>query len=387
MKTILVTGGAGYIGSITVRELVKEGYDVVVLDSLEFGHREAVDPKAVLEVVNLKNIDDIRKVFEKHKIDAVIDFAAHLDVEKSMSEPLSYLKNNVINFVNLLDVMKEKGVRYIIKSSTAATYGNPIDEKKDVPLREEYLNQYKPDKSNLLEGVWDSKKVVGEEFFQKFIEAFHIHYKDRKDLSLTEEEKTMLRIPLSIYGLSKLLDEVILKKYDELSSIKSIALRYFNVCGADPAGDMGEDKTNPSTLMIIVIQQLLGKRDEVKIFGDDFPTPDGTGVRDYVHPSDLATGHIAALTYLIDSNKSDAFNLGTSNGFSVYDVIKACENASGGKVKYSVIKRRSGDPSISVANVDKANTVLKWKAKYNLDDMAKTDWEWHVSHPNGYETR
>lgn len=386
MKTILVTGGAGYIGSITVRELIKEGYDVVVLDSLEFGHKEAVDKKADLEVVDLKDKDAIAKVFEKYPIDAVIDFAAHLDVGKSMTEPKSYMENNVINFVNLLDVMRDKDVRYIIKSSTAAAYGNPLDEKKDVPLREEYLTKFKPKKSALLEGIWDKKEVKGEEFFQKFIGYFENHFMNKPELKLTETEKTMLRIPLSIYGLSKLLDEIILKKYDEHSGIRSIALRYFNVCGAHPDGDMGEDKPNPSTLMIIVIQQLMGERDEVKIFGDDFPTPDGTGVRDYIHPSDLATGHIAALKNLVETNESNAFNLGTSNGSSVYDVIAACEKASGKKVKYSVEGRRSGDPSISVAKVDKANKVLGWSAKFNLDDMAKTDWEWHATYPKGYES-
>ena len=383
MKTILVTGGAGYIGSITVKELIKQNYNVVVLDSLEAGFRVAVDPKAKLEICDLADEEKVDAIFKKYQFDAVIDFAAYLAVGESMSEPKKYLKNNVDNFINLLNVMKENGCKYIIKSSTAAVYGNPTKES-DIPWQETFAEEYKPEKSALLEGDWDGEKVIGEKFFEKIIESYTSKYQNRSELTLLEEELTKLRIPMSVYGLTKLIDEFILKKYDKVCGIKSTALRYFNVCGADPAGILGDGKPNPSNLMTLTIWQALGKKPFIEIYGQDFETEDGTGVRDYIHPSDLATGHIEALEYLMDKNVSDVFNLGTGKGSSVLEVITAVEKASGKKIVTKNSPRRSGDPAISVANSEKAQGILNWKAKYNLEDMAETAWEWSSAHPEGY---
>lgn len=385
METILVTGGAGYIGSITAKELIKQKYNVVVLDSLEAGSKVAVDPKARLEVCNLSDKDATGAVFKKYKINAVIDFAAYLAVGESMENPEKYLRNNVDNFINLLDAMKDNNCLYIIKSSTAAAYGNPIKES-DIPWREKFIEEYRPKKSALLNGKWQGIDVVGEEFLQKIIEYYEQKYQDRPELVLTEKEKTKLRIPMSVYGLTKLLDEILLKKYDDVCKIKSIALRYFNVCGADPDGVLGDAKPNPTNLMTLTIWQALGKRPFIEIFGTDYDTKDGTGIRDYIHPTDLAQGHIKALEYLLNQESSNVFNLGTGKGSSVLEVIAAVEKACGKKIEAKKVARRSGDPAISVANSDKAQNILNWKAKYNLTDMAETAWKWHSAHPDGYQS-
>lgn len=383
--TILVTGGAGYIGSITVKKLIDEGFKIVVLDSLENGHKEAVNAKAILEICNLSDVSAVTKVFDKHKIDAVIDFAAYLSVGESMDDPKKYMRNNCVNFVKLLDVMKKKNCKYIIKSSTASTYGNPENES-DFPLKENYQDNFKPDVSTLLPGTWDNKKVKGEDFFQKVMNYYDEIFSDHQELALSPDEIIKLRIPASIYGLTKLIDEIILDKYNKLSGINYTALRYFNVCGADIEGDLGEDKPTPTTLMTLIVSSLLGKTGPLKIFGTDYPTKDGTGIRDYIHPKDLATGHISALNHLFDTNKSDIFNLGAGKGYSVLEVISAMESASGKKVETEVAPRRSGDPAVSYADPQKAEEILKWKTKYNLSDMAKTAWTWHEKHPEGYES-
>lgn len=383
-KIILVTGGAGYIGSITTKELLDNGFDVVVLDSLENGHKEAVDKRATaLEIVNLENKEAVDKVFKKFKFDAVIDFAAYLAVGESMEKPEKYLKNNVFNFVNLLEVMKENGCNLIIKSSTASTYGEP-QKDSDFPLKESYTDTFKPASSSLLSGKWNGDSLAGEEFLSKFIEEYHHYYKNNPKLHLNDREVTKLRIPASIYGLSKLLDEIIMSKYDVLSGLKYITLRYFNVAGADSSGEIGEDKPNPTNLMTVTVYAALGKR-ELQVFGDNFPTKDGTGIRDYIHVSDLARGHVEALKYLLKTNTSNTFNLGTGNGYSVFEIIKSVENAAGKKIEYSIGPRRSGDPAISFSDPTKAKELLNWEAKYTVDDMAKTAWKWHKSHPSGYK--
>lgn len=383
MPKILVTGGAGYIGSQTVKALSAAGFSIVVVDNLSAGHKESIAGRADLEICDVEDKEKLTEVFYKHRPDAVIDFAAYLSVGESMKNPKKYLKNNVENFVTLLDVMVKTECKYIIKSSTASTYGNPEDDK-EIPLIEDYTERFQPEASCLLDGEWDGKKVEGEEFFQKFVGAFNSIYAYRPELVLNSGELTKLRIPLSIYGLSKLLDEVLLKKYDNVSGIKSIALRYFNVCGADPDGEIGEDKPSPTTLMVLCLYQILGKIPPIKVFGNDYPTSDGTGIRDYIHVADIAEGHISALNYLLENSTSDTFNLGTGSGKSVFEVIKAVNNASEKSVKYEVVGRRSGDPAISIANPKKANKILDWSAKFNLSDMAESAYKWHLNHPNGY---
>lgn len=384
-KIILVTGGAGYIGSITTKLLLDEGFDVVVVDNLSSGHQKAVDKRAVFVQANVGDEAAIAKIFQAYKIDAVIDFAAYLAVRESMNEPKKYLVNNVENFVKLLDSMKKSGVSLIIKSSTASTYGNP-EKESDFPLKENYQENYRPASSALLEGIWDGKNMAGEEFFQKIIGYYQNLYRNRSDLQLSKDEIAKLRIPASVYGLTKLLDEIILNKYNHGSGMRWVALRYFNVCGASLDGNMGENKPNPTTLMTIIFRGILGKTGKLNIFGNDYPTKDGTGIRDYIHPLDLATGHAAALQYLLDKNEPAIFNLGNGIGYSVFEVIKAVESASGQKVEYKIKPRRSGDPAISYCDPGKAKKILGWISKYNLNNMAETAWKWHKKHPEGYKT-
>jgi UDP-glucose 4-epimerase len=282
--------------------------------------------------------------------------------------------------------MKKYDVSLIIKSSTASTYGNP-EKESDFPLRENYQDHYTPATSALLPGNWGDVQLEGEDFFQKIIGHFQDTQKNRPDLELSEKDICKLRIPTSVYGLTKLLDEIILNKYNSTSGISWVSLRYFNVCGASLDGEMGEAKPKPTTLMTLAIWSLLGKIDKLSVFGNDYPTKDGTGIRDYIHPLDLATGHVAALQYLLDGNKSDVFNLGNGIGYSVFEVVKAVEVASDEKVKYEIKPRRSGDPTISFCDPGKARNILNWKAKYNLTDMAETAWKWHSSHPGGYESK
>jgi len=382
-KQILVTGGAGYIGAITTKKLIENGFDVVVLDSLENGHKEAVHPAAKLEIADLGDIAALNRIFAENKFDGVIDFAAYLAVGESMENPKKYLLNNVINFINLLDAMANAGCRHIIKSSTAAVYGNPANPK-DFPLTETYIDRFEPEISALLPGTFNGEQISKDDLFDRIIANYHEMIGSRLELHLDNVELAKLKIPTSVYGLTKLLDEILLKKYDKLQNVKSISLRYFNVAGAEPDGNMGEDKPNPTNLMTVAIYSALGKFPELKVFGNDYETKDGTGIRDYIHVSDLAEGHVKALSHLLQSSRTDVFNLGTGKGSSVLEVIDTINQASGQTLQYSISSRRSGDPAISYANVDKAHQILNWEAKYSLLDMATTAWKWHKSHPDGY---
>ncbi len=317
---ILIVGGAGYIGSHINKELVKQGYKTVVFDSLVKGHKEAVKWGEFYQG-DLENLDDVRGVFKKYQIEAVLHFAAFIEVGESVKDPQKYYRNNVTNTLNLFQVMLENDVKKIIFSSTAATFGNP---------------EYTP---------------IDEKHPQN---------------------------PINPYGQAKLVVEKVLKDYDVAYGMKYIALRYFNACGADLDGEIGENHNPESHLIPLVLDAATGKREDIKIFGNDYPTSDGTCVRDYVHVIDLAQAHILALKRLLDGGVSDAFNLGNGKGFSVKEVIEAAKKITGVDFKVTVAGRREGDPPVLVADSKKAKEVLGWEPKYaDLETIIESAWKWH----------
>ena len=330
--SVLVLGGAGYIGSHTVDRLVDQGQDVVVVDSLVTGHRAAVNDKAKFYQGDLADQDFMRKVFtENPEIDAVIHFAAYSLVAESMKKPLKYFDNNTAVMIKLLEVMNEFDIKNIVFSSTAATYGIP----EKMPIMES----------------------------------------DPQD-------------PINPYGESKLMMEKIMRWADEAYGTKFVALRYFNVAGAKPDGSIGEDHGPETHLIPIVLQVAQGKRDKLQIFGDDYNTPDGTNVRDYVHPFDLADAHILAVDYLRKGNESNAFNLGSSTGFSNLEIVEAARKVTGKEIPAEIAPRRGGDPDSLIASSDKAREILGWKPQFdNIERIIETAWAWHSSHPNGYDDK
>lgn len=330
--SVLVLGGAGYIGSHTVDRLVDQGQDVVVVDSLVKGHRAAVNDKAKFYQGDLADQDFMRKVFtENPEIDAVIHFAAYSLVAESMKKPLKYFDNNTAGMIKLLEVMNEFDIKNIVFSSTAATYGIP----EKMPIMES----------------------------------------DPQD-------------PINPYGESKLMMEKIMRWADEAYGTKFVALRYFNVAGAKPDGSIGEDHGPETHLIPIVLQVAQGKRDKLQIFGDDYNTPDGTNVRDYVHPFDLADAHILAVDYLRKGNESNAFNLGSSTGFSNLEIVEAARKVTGKEIPAEIAPRRGGDPDSLIASSDKAREILGWKPQFdNIERIIETAWAWHSSHPNGYDDK
>lgn len=330
--SVLVLGGAGYIGSHTVDRLVEQGQDVVVVDSLVTGHRKAVNEKAKFYQGDLADQAFMRKVFAENKdIDAVIHFAAYSLVAESMKDPLKYFDNNTAGMVKLLEVMNEVGVNKIVFSSTAATYGIP----EKMPIMESDPQE-----------------------------------------------------PINPYGESKLMMEKIMRWADEAYGTKFVALRYFNVAGAKPDGSIGEDHGPETHLIPIVLQVAQGKRDKLQIFGDDYNTPDGTNVRDYVHPFDLADAHILAVDYLRAGNDSNAFNLGSSTGFSNLEIVEAARKVTGKEIPAEIAGRRGGDPDSLIASSTKAREVLGWEPKFdNIERIIETAWAWHSTHPNGYADR
>lgn len=324
---VLVCGGAGYIGSHMVALLKENGAGVVVLDNLKKGHRDSVKDVKFYEG-DLRDRDILDKVFKENNIDAVIDFAAYSLVGESMTEPIKYFQNNIGSTLCLLDAMKDYGVKYIVFSSTAATYGEP----QNVPI--------------------------------------------------LESDRTL---PTNPYGESKLAVEKILKWCDNAYGIKYTALRYFNAAGAHISGKIGEDHRPESHLIPIILQAALGKRDKIMVFGDDYPTPDGTCVRDYVHVTDLASAHLLALKRLMNGGGSAAYNLGNGKGFSVNEVIEVARRITGVNIKAEISERRAGDPAVLVASSEKAREELNWKPKYNdLSTIVETAWNWHKNHPDGY---
>lgn len=328
---ILVLGGAGYIGSHMVDRLIETTAEkVVVVDNLVTGHRAAVHPKAHFYQGDLADQDFMRQVFhENPDIDAVIHFAAYSLVAESMTDPLKYFDNNTVGMVKLLEVMQECGVKQIVFSSTAATYGIP----EELPIKE-----------------------------------------------------TTPQRPINPYGESKLMMETIMKWADQAYGIRFVPLRYFNVAGAKPDGTIGEDHRPETHLLPLVLQVALGQRDKIAIFGDDYDTPDGTNIRDYVHPFDLADAHLLAVQYLREGNPSAAFNLGSSTGFSNLEIVEAARRVTGKEIPLDIAARRPGDPDSLIAESSKAREVLGWKPQYDtIDKIIETAWAWHSSHPQGYE--
>ncbi|MBI6873659.1 UDP-glucose 4-epimerase GalE [Clostridium aciditolerans] len=328
--SILVCGGAGYIGSHMVAELLEKGEDVVIIDNFQKGHRYAILGGKVYEG-DLRNKKILDKVFTENNIEAVIDFAADSLVGESVIEPLKYFNNNVGGTINLLEAMRDYNVKNIVFSSTAATYGEP----------------------------------------------------DR--VPIEEEDKTF---PTNPYGESKLTVEKILKWCDKAYGIKYTALRYFNAAGAHVSGKIGEDHKPESHLIPIILQVALGQRDKIMIYGDDYSTEDGTCIRDYIHVTDLANAHLLAVNRLKNGGQSIICNLGNGTGFSVKQIIEVCRKVTGCNIEAEVAPRREGDPAILIASSDKAKKQLGWNPKYNsIETIVETAWNWHKNHPYGYEEK
>ena len=325
---IMVAGGAGYIGSHTVAELLQRGQEVVVVDSLVKGHKQAV-LGGKLYIGDIRDADFMDRVFAENDIDSVINFAADIEVGLSMKDPLAFYRNNVYTVICMLESMKKHNVKNIVFSSTAAVYGFP----KAIPIKE------------------DSEKK-----------------------------------PVNPYGETKLTVEKMLRWCDEAYGIKWAAPRYFNAAGAHKSGLIGEDHDPESHLIPIILQAAMGKRESIMVFGQDYDTPDGTCIRDYIHVSDLADAHILALDYLKNGGNSGSFNLGSGNGYSVMEVISKVKEITGKDFRVDMSPRREGDPARLVADSGKAREILGWSPKN--DDIGKiieSAWRWHTSHPNGFE--
>lgn len=326
--SVLVLGGAGYIGSHAVYQLIDRGEQVVVVDNLETGHAEAIHPEAAFYQGDIRDIDFLRSVFEKESIEAVVHFAANSLVGESMEKPLKYFDNNVYGTQVLLKVMVEHQVKHIVFSSTAATYGEP----EVVPITE-----------------------------------------------------TMPTTPTSTYGETKLTMEKLMKWTEQAHGIKYVSLRYFNVAGARGTGEIGEDHRPETHLVPIILQAALGQRDHITIFGEDYDTPDGTCIRDYVHVEDLIQAHLLALNYLKNGGKSDIFNLGSNQGFSVKEMIDAARTVTDKEIPVKSGERRAGDPSTLIASSEKAKQMLNWEpARTSIKQIIEDAWKWHAAHPNGY---
>jgi UDP-glucose 4-epimerase len=326
--TVLITGGAGYIGSHTVRWFLDNNEDVVVVDNLQSGFKKAVE-KVKLYNIDIRDREELDRVFKNHKIEAVIHFAANSLVGESMEKPYEYYHNNVYGMMVLLDVMKQNNVDKIVFSSTAATYGEP----KNIPILEE-------DETN----------------------------------------------PSNTYGETKLAMEKMMKWFDQAYGIKYVSLRYFNASGAHEGGFIGEAHNPETHLIPLILQVPLGKRDKIFIFGDDYATEDGTCIRDYIHVMDLSYAHHLALQYLRSGSKSDIFNLGNGNGYSVKEVIETAKRVTGHLIPAEVRDRRPGDPAVLIASSSKAKDILGWKPQYHsLEKIIEDAWNWHSKNPQGFE--
>lgn len=326
--TVLVLGGAGYIGSHTVYELIDSGEDVVIADNLLTGHIEAVHPKARFYKGDIRDENFLDELFKKEKIDSVIHFAASSLVGESMTDPLKYYDNNLYGTMILLKSMVKNGIDKIVFSSTAATYGEP------------------------------------------------------ESIPILETDKTE---PTNTYGETKLSMEKMFKWVSKAHNIRFVSLRYFNACGAHILGEIGEAHNPESHLIPLILQVPNGQREFISIFGDDYETKDGTCVRDYIHVTDLAQAHILAMKYLENGNESNIFNLGNGVGFTVKEVVETAAKVTGQEIPSKICDRRTGDPAVLIASSEKAKIILGWKPQYtSLEKIIETAWKWQRKHPNGY---
>ena len=327
--SIFVTGGAGYIGSVVVEDLRERGEEVVVIDNLVYGHRQAVDEGVPFYQGNIGDKELVRRILSEHNIDECMHFSAYAYVGESVENPQKYFENNVSQTLSLLEVLIERDIKKFVFSSTCSTFGEP---------------QYLP------------------------IDEKHPQW------------------PTNPYGWSKLMVEQILKTYDHAYGLKSVSLRYFNACGA--TGNNGEHHDPETHLIPLVLFAAQGHIPHVSIFGDDYPTPDGTAIRDYIHVSDLASAHRLALEHLRSGKPSESINLGNGNGYSVKEVIDAARRVTGKPIEAKISPRRAGDPSKLVADATKAHEVLGWKPQYTeLEKIIESAWNWHQSNSNGYADR
>ncbi len=325
---ILVLGGAGYIGSHTVYELIDRGEDVIIIDNLETGHIEAVHPKARFYKGDIRDRAFLDSVFEKENVEAAIHFAANSLVGESMTNPLKYYDNNLCGTKVLLESMVAHGIDKIVFSSTAATYGEP----ERVPI--------------------------------------------------LEDDRTY---PTNTYGETKLSMEKMFKWTSVAHNLRYVSLRYFNACGAHKSGEIGEAHAPETHLIPLILQVPNNQREFISIYGDDYPTEDGTCIRDYIHVTDLAMAHILAVEYLRAGNESNIFNLGNGTGFSVNEVIEVARKVTGHPIPAKVTPRRAGDPAQLIASSDKAKTVLGWNPQLDsLETIIASAWNWHKNHPNGF---
>ncbi len=319
---VVVTGGAGYIGSHTCKELAQADIEVITFDNLSTGHESFVK-WGPFEQGELADKSRLLQVFNKYKPDGVIHFAAFAYVGESVRDPGGYFRNNVLGTLNLLEAMRDSEVKNIVVSSTCAVYGIP----KELPISEEAPHN-----------------------------------------------------PISPYGATKMFMERMLPDFEVAHGIKWAALRYFNACGADPEGEVGESHDPETHLIPRVLMAIKGDIPHLEVFGDDYPTPDGTCQRDYIHVKDLASAHVAALTYLAQGNNSEAFNLGTGKAYSIKEILDAAEKVTGKTVPYKLCPRRPGDPPMLVASAEKAKRLLSWQPKYSaLETILDTAWNWHNS--------
>lgn len=329
--SVLVLGGAGYIGSHAVHQLLDEGYDVAVVDNLGTGHRGAVPEAVRFYEGDIRDKAFLNQVFEKETVEGVFHFCAYSLVGESVQKPLEYFNNNVYGMQVLLEVMKAHDVNEIVFSSTAAVYGEP----EVVPIQED-----------------------------------------------------VQKAPTNPYGESKLMMEKMMHWCHNAYGVNYTALRYFNVAGAREDGTIGEDHNPETHLIPIVLEAALGQRDAITIFGVDYDTEDGSCVRDYLHVTDLIDAHILAYQYLKNGGESGAFNLGSSQGYSVIEIVEAARKATGETIKSEIGERRAGDPSKLIASSDKARKVLGWEPKHDdIEEIIATAWNWHRAHPNGYDDK